>query len=96
MAQRRVAEQRVDRGQAGVAGAHTVVTVGFEVVEKRTDQGGIDIVKLKPGRGLAGAMVGESEQQPEGIPVGADRVGAGVSLGDEPLDEERLQRVPRG
>ena len=34
VAQRGVAEQRVDRGQPVVAGAHAVAPVGFEVVEE--------------------------------------------------------------
>ncbi len=38
VAQRGVAEQRVDRGEAGVAGPDAVAALGFEVVEERADQ----------------------------------------------------------
>jgi hypothetical protein len=41
---------------------------------------------------LAGAVLGEADQQPEGVPVGGDGVGAGVALAGEAVGEERLQR----
>ena len=42
------------------------------------------------GRRLAGAALGEAEQQPEGVPIGGDGVGAGPALADQPLGEEAL------
>ena len=44
----------------------------------------------KPAWHGAGALGGEAKQQPDGIPVGGDRVRAGAPLGDQPLGEERL------
>src|SRR6266571_565249 len=38
-----------------------------------------------------GAAGGEAEQQPERVPVGGDRAGAGLPLADQPAGEELLQ-----
>ena len=43
VAQRGVAEQRVDRGQPGVAGAHAVVPVALEILEESTDDASVEI-----------------------------------------------------
>ena len=50
--QLRVAEQRVDGGQAQVAGVDAVVTVGFEVVQERADKLGVEIGQVQLGGGL--------------------------------------------
>ena len=43
MLQGQIAEQRVQRGQAVVAGGRAVVPVAFEVVQKRGDQGRVEV-----------------------------------------------------
>ena len=50
VAQRGVAEQRVDRGQPGVAGAGAVAAVVFEVVEERRDQRGVEVGEVELAR----------------------------------------------
>ena len=80
VAQRGVAEQRVDRGQARVAGAGAVAAVALEVVEERADQRRVEIRDVEPVRLLAGCVLGEAQQQPERVAVGGDRVRAGVAL----------------
>ena len=79
--QRGVAEQRVDRGQPGVAGAHAVAALGFQVGEERGDQ------RRRPGRrrpagtgGLPVRCVREAQQQPQRVAVGGDGVRAGLAL----------------
>jgi hypothetical protein len=47
MLQGQIAEQRVDRGQAVVAGGRAVVPVAFEVVEERGDQGRVDVCDVE-------------------------------------------------
>ena len=47
VAQRGVAEQRVDRGQAGVAGADAVAALVLEVVEERADQRRVEVVEVE-------------------------------------------------
>jgi hypothetical protein len=41
-------------------------------------------------RSLAGLLLGEGQQQTEGVTVGLDRAGAGAALGDQPAQEEVL------
>ena len=91
-------EQRVDRGQAGVAGADAVAAFVFEVVEERADQGGVQIGEVRAPRArLPVCSRGEAEQQPQRVAVGGDGVRAGVPLADQPVGEERLQgRGERG
>ena len=92
VAQRGEAEQGVDRGQPGVAGADAVAALA--------SRGGRGTRRsaARPGRrGRAGRAAcrccscGEAQQQPEGVAVGGDRVRAGLALADQPLGEERLQ-----
>ena len=57
--QRGVAEQRPDRGQPGVAGAHAVAPLGLQVVQERHDQGGVQVGEVQLDGLLAGAVRGE-------------------------------------
>ena len=81
----------MDRRQPGVAGAHAVVPVVFEMIEERGDQVAVDVVDVEQGWLLAGSGGGESEQQAPGVAVSADGVVAGVALLPKPVGEERLQ-----
>ena len=89
--QRGVSVEAVDRGQAVVARAGAVVAVVFEVGEERADQRRVEIIEVELVGLFAGVVLGEGEQQTEGVAVGRDRVGAGVALGDQSLGEERLE-----
>ena len=90
MTERGVSEQRVDRGEAGVAGAGAVAALVLEVVEKRGDQRRVQIGDIELGWLAAQALGGEAQQQLERVAVGGDRVRAGASLADQPVGEERL------
>jgi hypothetical protein len=90
VAQCREAEQRVDRGQPGVAGADAVAAVVFEVVEERADQRRVEVGDLERG-GLPAGLAGcEGQEQPERVAVGRDGVRAGSSLAGQVVGEERL------
>ena len=78
VAQRGEPEERVDRRQPGVAGAGAVAALVFEVVEERGDQRRVEVLELERRRRLAGLLLGEGEQQPEGVAIGGDRVRAGA------------------
>ena len=91
MAERGIAEQGVDGGQAGVAGADAVAPNRFQVVQERADQRGIQVGDPEPRRGAARLLLGEGQQELERVAVGGDRVIAGVALPDQPVGEERLQ-----
>ena len=83
VAQRGVAEQRADGGEARVAGPGTVVPLGFQVVQEGAITGASRSADVQRGGRLAGLALHEAEQQPERVPVGGDGVagwpGAGRS-----------------
>jgi hypothetical protein len=84
-------EERVDGSQAGVTAAGAVAAFALEVIEKSADQVGIEIGQVEVRRIFAGPGLGVGEQQAEGVPVGVDRVRAGVALPAEPGGEECLK-----
>lgn len=81
----------MDRRQAGVAGPHRVVPPELQVLEERPHHLGVQILELQTGRGLAGVVLHETQQEPEGVPIGGHGVRAGAVLGDEALVEEALK-----
>jgi hypothetical protein len=81
----RVLEQRVDRGQAGVACGAAVASLLFQVLEERARQGGVQVGEAEPAGRLAGLVAGEGEQEPERVAVGGDGVRAGLLLPDQPV-----------
>jgi hypothetical protein len=91
VAQRGEAEERADGGEAGVAGSHAVAACGLEVFEKRRDERGVEVGQIQLGGLFAGALVSEDEEQPPPVAVGGDGVGAGLTLMDEAVGEERLE-----
>ena len=84
MIQGGVAEQRMNGGQACVAGAHGVGAVMFEMSQEAPDEGRIDVVDLQL-RGRFGEVVGgEADEQSPRVAVCGDGVRAGVSLLNQP------------
>src|SRR5450755_4910201 len=64
----------------------------FEMLEERADQRRFEIVEVELERLLAGLLVREAQQQPERVPVSADRLRTGVALGDQTVGERGLKR----
>jgi hypothetical protein len=91
VAHRGVAEQGVDRGEPGVAGPDAVAALVFQVVQERADRLRVQVGDVQPGRDLASALGGEDDQHLERVPVGGDRVAAGLALQRQPVSEECLQ-----
>ena len=85
------AKQRVNRREPGIAGAHAVMSVVFEMVQERRDQFAVDIADVERGWLLACSRGGEAEHQSPGVSIGADGFAAGVALPGQPVGEERLQ-----
>ena len=52
---------------------------------------GVEVGDVEPARRLAGALLGEAQQQPQRVAVGGDGARAGLALGQQPVGEERLQ-----
>jgi hypothetical protein len=61
------------------------------VVEERADERGVQVGEIQRGGSLAQPLVGEGQQKPKRVAVGADGVIAGLALPDESVGEERLQ-----
>src|SRR5258708_24210665 len=96
VAQRGVAEQRVDGGQAGVAGGGAVTAHCFQVVQEPTDQRGVQVGDRQLAWRLAQLAAGEPQDELPGVAVGGDGVAAGLPLGDQPVGEECLQGGGQG
>ena len=75
MVQRRVAERRMHRAQAGVAGGRRGAPFGLEVVEEGDDSVGVEVFEVELGWGDAGGRLDEAEKQPEAVSVRGDGVG---------------------
>ena len=90
MAKGGIAVERADGGQAGVAGAGAVVPLLLEMGEEGADQAGVDVGHVQLGGSLPGAGLGEGEQHPQGVAIGADRARAGLTLGEQVLGEPGL------
>ena len=86
----------MDGRQAGVAGGDSHASVGFEMVQERADERGVEGLQFELGRRGAGGSLREAEQQSERVTVGGDGVGTAAPLGDEALGEERLERRCQG
>ena len=91
MAEGGEAEQGVHGCQPGVAGPHGVPPSLFEVVQERRDRRGVEVLERERFRSLLGFPFEEAEQEPEGVPIGADGVGARLALGHQPFGEECLE-----
>jgi hypothetical protein len=96
VAQRRVAERGVDRGEPRVAGADAVAAVFLQVVQERGDGGSVHVGEVEAGRLLSGAAGGECEQHAPGVAVGGDGVAARAALAGQPLGEERFEGRGQG
>src|SRR5207302_6033772 len=91
VAERRVAEERPDRGQPGVAGAGAVFPFLLKMAEEACDERGVEVADVELAGLLAGSVMSETQQEPPGVPVGGDRMRTGVTLADEPLGEVGLE-----
>jgi hypothetical protein len=91
MAQRRVVEEGVDGGQAGVPGAGAVVPLLLQMVQEGADDRGAEVGQVQLGGLLAGPGMDEAQQEPPGVAVGGHRVRAGMTLADQPFGEKCLK-----
>jgi hypothetical protein len=90
--QRRVREQRPDRGQAQVPGPGAVVPVVFAVLQERGDRRRVEIGPVEPMHRPVVAVSGERDEQTHRVAIDRDRARADPSLCDQPVREEALHR----
>src|SRR6478672_517504 len=86
-----VGEERVHRGQSGVAGGDAVVALGLQAGEESVDQVRVELGEVQLCRCGCGRLCGVAEQQPPGVTVCRDCVRAGPVLAGQSGAEEGLQ-----
>ena len=89
---RDVLEERADRSKTGIACTHAVVAFCFKVLEKRRDQGRVDIAEFELRRKFPQLHLSVTQQQAEGVTVGGQGMTAQAPLPDQPLGEELLDK----
>ena len=80
-----VLEEGMDRRQPSVPRPHGVAALALCVLQEGDDQFGGQVLEGESGRRLASPVAREHEQHSERVPVGSDRVLAGVALAAEPI-----------
>ena len=84
-------EQRADRREPSVAGPHAVSPLVFEMLEKASDERGVEMIGFEL-RGRDAPLLGrEPNQHPHSVAVGSDRVRAGLALLHKAIGKERLK-----
>ena len=91
MTEGREAKERMDRGEADVAGAGAVAASLLEMLEEGAHAGGVEVRKGELRGCHPGALVHEGEQEPEGVAIGGDRMRAGIALTAEPVAKEGFE-----
>ena len=89
-----VLEEAVECGESLIAGAGAVVAIHFEVAEEPLDPIEREIGERKPGDRAPLVPRDEHEQEPDRVPVAADRGRPEALHRDEVVDEERVEQGP--
>src|SRR5439155_5853292 len=76
-------EQRSDSSKPRIPRPRAVAPMMLEVIEEIADTGGIEVVELQLGWFRAMPRGGEDQHQPQGIPIGRERMRAGLPLPDQ-------------
>jgi hypothetical protein len=85
-----IAEERMDRSEPQIAGARAIRTCGFQMIQKRRQEWGGQILKGELGRWAPQPSLCKLEQQTKGVPIGVNRVRAGFALSDQALGFEAV------
>jgi hypothetical protein len=81
----------MEGGEAEVTGARTVLTLALEMIEELRDERSVEIAEREFSGGFVESLLGEAQQQAEGVTVAGNSVGTGLSLCGESFGEEGLQ-----
>ena len=91
LAECHVVKEAVNCRKAGVASARSVAALSLEGVEELRHEGSVDVFKGEA-RGCLAEVAGcKPKEEPEGVTVGGDGVGARRPLLNKSVDEEALQ-----
>ena len=92
VAPRRELEERTQRCQPQIAAAHRVVPLLLQVVQERQDQIGFDVGQAQCRGRLAQTLLGEVQEQHQGVAIGSDGAWAQGTLHDQIRGEELLDQ----
>ena len=84
-----IPEERVNRGEAHVAGGDAVVPVEFQVLKKREDRLGAEVVQVQLDDGPVRLGCDEAQQEHQAVPIALDGVGTRPSHPGQMVGEER-------
>ena len=84
-----VPEERVDRGEAHIAGGDAVAPVVLQVLKKREDRLWPEVVQVQPDDGLLRLRCDEAQQQHQAVPIAPDGVGTRSAHPGQVIGEER-------
>jgi hypothetical protein len=88
-----VLTEGVDRGETDIPCPRCVAPVLLDVIEKGTNEGGIQVVERQARGRRSEPLLGKPQQQPKRIAIGGDGMGARALLADQPFREEALQQA---
>ena len=83
-------EERTQCCETGIATAHAIVPLAFQMIEEGHDQVRRDVGQRHQRRRAAKARLGKAQEEHEGIPVSGNRLRAEGALLRQVLDEEGL------
>ena len=86
-----IVEEGADRRQSEIAAAGRDASTFFQVVQERRNQWCIDLCESELGRLLVESLLGKTQQQAKGVPIGTDGVRTRLPLTHETLGKEALQ-----
>jgi hypothetical protein len=91
LSERNVAEEGVKRRETMVARAWPVASLVFQVFEELLQELRAEFLEMQRGRNPTETVLGELQQETEGVTVSRHGVGAGALLGYQPIREEPLE-----
>lgn len=80
-----------NRRKPGIPTANAVVTMPLQMIEKRQDEWGVHVLEFQTFRRFVEMLMGKLQQEPEAIAVRCHRPWTGIPLGEQTVEEERLQ-----
>src|SRR3990172_2834329 len=88
----RIVKERANSGQTKISTTRSDLAAVLQVIEKRRNHWGVDVLKCETGRWLVQPPLRELKEQSECIAIGTDCVRARLALTDQALTEKALQQ----
>jgi len=92
LAQRGVAEERMNRSEPRVSSPDAIPALLLQIRKEPCDERRVEIREIEIGGRLPELVLGEAEEESEGVSIRRDGVRARASLLEQPFCEERLKK----